>query len=414
MTIANFEQKLEKYAELVVKVGLNIQPGQRLVVLAGLDTAPLVRLITASAYQLGSRLVSIVWVDEQINKIRYQNAPKDSFDEFPGWLFEGISDSIQEGDAYLQVWGRDPELLKGEDPELVAIHRKTRAKHYKAIGDQQSINAVQWTVICPPTPGWATKIFPDITEDAALSRLWEAVFKACRLDDPDPITFWEGYLANLAKRRDYLTAKAYTALKFTASGTDLKVGLPEGHIWAGGKSKSSQGTPFAANLPTEEVFTLPHKDQTEGTVSSTKPLNYYGSLVENFKLTFSEGKVVDFSAEKGEEVLKNILAMDENAGFLGEVALIPHKSPISQSGLIFMNTLYDENASNHLALGSAYQFTLKGGEAMSVDEFALAGGNDSLIHIDFMFGSGDMDVDGITTDGETEQVMRAGEWAFDV
>ncbi|NQU31214.1 MAG: aminopeptidase, partial [Anaerolineae bacterium] len=280
--------------------------------------------------------------------------------------------------------------------------------------DQQGINAVQWTVICPPTPDWATKIFPDISEDAALSRLWEAVFKACRLNDPDPIVFWEGYLANLAKRREYLTSKKYTALKFKASGTDLWVGLPKGHLWAGGKGKSSQDIPFAPNLPTEEVFTLPHKDQTEGTVTATKPLNYYGSLVENFKLTFSEGKVVDFSAEKGEDVLKNILAMDENASFLGEVALIPHKSPISQSGLIFMNTLYDENASNHLALGSAYQFTLKGGETMSVDEFAQAGGNDSLIHIDFMFGSGDMDVDGVTADGKAEPVMRAGEWAFDV
>lgn len=414
MTSSNFDLKLKKYADLVVKVGLNIQPGQRLVVLAGLDTAPLVRLIAASAYQLGSRFVSVVWVDEPIHKIRYQNAPRDSFEEFSGWLFEGISDSMQEGDAYLQVWGRDPELSKGEDPDIVAIHRKTRAKHYKAIGDQQGINAVQWTVICPPTPDWATKIFPDISEDAALSRLWEAVFKACRLDNPDPIAFWEGYLANLAKRREYLTSKKYTALIFKASGTDLRVGLPKGHLWAGGKGKSSQDIPFAPNLPTEEVFTLPHKDQTEGTVTATKPLNYYGSLVENFKLTFSEGKVVDFSAEKGEEVLKNILAMDENASFLGEVALIPHKSPISQSGLIFMNTLYDENASNHLALGSAYQFTLKGGETMSVDEFAQAGGNDSLIHIDFMFGSGDMDVDGVTAEGKAEPVMRAGEWVFEV
>lgn len=410
-----FEQKLQRFADLTIKVGINLQPGQRLFVIAyPLDVAPMLRAVVKSAYQNGCRLVNVAWMDEQEEKLRYQFAPRDSFEEFQSWITNGVAQGIEHGDAYLQIWGSDPKLLEDEDPELVAIAERTFRKHYKPISAHQSKNSVQWSVVCPSTPRWATRIFQDKPPLEAESQLWEAVFKACRLDEPDPVAFWRQQAADLSKRKDYLTGKQFTALHFTAPGTDLHIGLPEGHIWSGGESQTSGGISFMPNLPTEEVFTLPHKDKTHGTVTATKPRSYSGNLIENFSLTFSEGKVVSFSAQKGEDTLRNILDTDENAKRLGEVALIPHQTPISQSGLIFLNTLYDENASNHLALGSAYRYTLKDGDGMTDEEFAQAGGNDSLIHVDFMFGSGEMDVDGLLADGTTEPVMRLGEWAFDV
>jgi len=415
MESLTFEQRIQRYADLTIKVGLNLQPGQKLVIIAySLEVATMVREVATSAYQNGCRLVTVVWLDEQLNKIRYQSAPRDSFDEFASWVTNGVAQSISEGDAYLQILGRDPELLKGQDPELIAIAGRTLGKNYKPIGSQQQKNSIQWSVVGSPTPYWASRVFPDTSLQDAETQLWDAVFKTCRIDKPDPIAFWEQQVSDLGKRKDYLTAKGYSGLMYKGPGTDLTIGLPEGHIWCGGASQTQRGVPFVPNLPTEEVFTLPHKDRTQGTVTATKPLNYRGSLIENFSLTFSDGKVTNFSAQKGEDILRGILEMDENAKQLGEVALIPHRTPISQSGLVFLSTLYDENASNHLALGSAYRFTLKKGDQMSDEEFAQAGGNESLAHVDFMFGSGEIDIDGLKADGTTEPVFRGGEWAFDV
>lgn len=415
METLTFEQKLQRYAELTVKVGLNLQPGQRLVIVAySLDVAPLVREVAASAYQNGCRLVTVVWLDEQLDKVRYQYAPRDSFEEFFSWITNGVAQNIEEGDAYLQISGSDPELLKNQDPKLVAIAGRTFGKAYKSIMDHQQINLTQWSVVGSPTLGWATRVFPDKSLQEAESQLWEAVFKVCRLDKPDPVAFWQGQVNELGKRKEYLTAKGYTGLHYKGPGTDLTIGLPERHIWHGGESQTQTGIPFVPNIPTEEVYTLPHKDKTQGTVTATKPLSYRGNLIENFSLTFSEGMVVNFSAQKGEDILRSTLETDENAKRLGEVALISHRTPISQSGLVFLKTLYDENASNHLALGSAYRYTLKNGDQMKDEEFAQAGGNDSQIHVDFMFGSGEMDVDGLKSDGTSEPVMRQGEWAFDV
>ena len=415
MKIQDFDNKLEKYAELIVNVGLNLQPEQRLILIAfSLDVAPLVRQVVKSAYKNGSRLVSVIWFDEQLDKIRYQFAPHDSFEEFAAWRTDGVLQCIESGDAFLQIGGGNPELLKDQDPELLAIAAHTQAKHVKPIDDHQGKNSVQWSIVCPPTPSWATKVFPENTPQDAEVRLWEAVFNVCRIYEPDPVVFWENYVDDIDKRAKYLTEKQYSTLLFKGGGTNLSIGLPDGHIWESGRGKTPSDISFQANIPTEEVYTLPHKDKIEGTVSATKPLSYRGNLIENFSLTFSEGKVINVSAEKGEEALRNIIETDEHAKSLGEVALVPHQSPISQSGLIFLNTLYDENASNHLALGRAFRSSLEGGVKMSDEEFAQAGGNDSLVHVDFMFGSGEMDVDGLMVDGTSEPVMRAGEWAFDL
>lgn len=410
-----FDLLLEKYAELIVKIGVNLQPGQRLFIWAQqLEVAPLVHEVTKAAYQNGSKLVSVLWNDDQLSLIRLENAPKDSFDEFPSWKTDARFNCMKRGDATLFIAGRDPDLYKGQDPELVGKAAQVYGEYLKPIRKMVARSSVQWCVVCPPTPDWAGALFPESTRDDAEKKLWEAVFKTCRLDQPDPVKFWKGYFDQIMVRGEYLTAKEYTTLIFKAPGTDLKVGLPDGHLWIGGWDKTTGGVTFAANLPCEEVFTMPHRELTEGTVTATKPLAYQGSLIEDFSLTFSKGRVVDCKAKKGQDILENILESDPNARYLGEVALVPHGSPISQMGLSFLNTLYDENASNHLALGNAYRFNLKDGTGMSEEEFKAAGGNESISHEDFMFGSGEMDVDGVLPDGTTEPIMRSGEWAFEV
>lgn len=410
-----FRKILDKYASLAIDVGLNLQPGQRLIIWTNqLELAPLVRQVVARAYQVGSPLVSVLWQDDGVNKSRFDHAPRDSFEEYPSWKADALLQSIENGDALLRVRGDSPGLLKGYDSGLVTAAAKSYARSHKPVSEKIMTNAVQWLVICPPTPGWAQAVFPDLPEDQALERLWDAVIQACRLNDPDPEKSWRKNLDSLRERAIHMTAKQYQKLHFKAPGTDLEVGLPEGHIWIGGWDKSSDGVQFNANIPTEEVFTLPHRERVNGTVRATMPLSYQGSLIEDFKLTFKDGKVVDFSAEKGQKALQGILETGPNAPFLGEVALVPHSSPISQLGLVFLNTLYDENASNHLALGKAYRVCLEGGAEMTEEEFKASGGNDSLVHVDFMFGSGEMDVDGVREDGSADPLMRSGEWAFEV
>ena len=405
---------LEKYAEEIVKVGLNLQEGQRLFISAGINTAPLVREVTAKAYQNGCPYVFVYWNDENLKKIRHEYAPRDSFEEFSKWLMEGVLKCAQRGDAYLSVTGTDPDLLAGYDPELIALELKTRAKYFRPAQELIVNGSVQWTVVCPPTPKWAAKIFPDNSIAEAEEKLWGVMEKLCRLNYDDPVSIWQKHLSDLGKRHTYLTEKGFETLHFYGAGTDLKVGMPKNHIWKGGGSKTLGGVDFSANLPTEEVFSAPHREKVDGVVRSTKPLNYYGNLIENFSLTFKNGCVVDFSAEKGEATLAKMIETDENANMLGEVALVPHRSPISESGLIFYNTLYDENAACHLAFGSAYRACVEGGIEMSAEELVEAGINDSLIHVDFMIGSSDVDIDGIDADGSITPIMRNGEWAFTV
>jgi aminopeptidase len=415
MNNKEFENILEKYADLIVKGGLNLQAGQGLVIIAGpFEVAPLVRQITKSAYQNGCRYVSVLWEDPIADLVRYQNAPENSFSEYDTWKHQGILESIERGDAFLQVAGPDPDLLKDVDFEILKTANMAFNKSIKPIRVHQSKDSVQWTIICPPTPGWASRVYPNDDPEIAEEKLWNDVIKVCRLEEPDPSAYWEKYLKDINKRAAYLTEKSYQTLKFTGPGTDLEVGLPEGHIWLGGGGETETGLPFTANLPTEEVFTLPHRDKVNGKVTATKPLSYRGMMMDNFWMKFSEGKVVEFSAEVGEEKLGGLLDTDQNSRYLGEVALVPHKTPISQSGVVFLNTLYDENSSNHLALGSAYRFNLEGGKEMSPKEFTQAGGNESNIHLDFMFGSGEMNVEGILPDGSTEPVMKNGEWVFEL
>jgi aminopeptidase len=401
-----------------VKVGLNLQRGQRLLIIgplanggASLEAAPLVRQIAASAYQAGAPLVEVLWGDEAMQQTRFKLAPRDSFGEFSAWLPPALAGHVENGHAVLSVYANDPDLLKGEAPELVGAVQQATSRAVHTFREHISRNETNWTVVAAAGAGWAAKVFPGAARDQQVTRLWDVIARLCRLDQPDPVSAWRAHLEKLAARSAYLNRRQYSALRYVGPGTDLTIGLPDGHIWVSGSTVAKSGVAFTANLPTEEVFTMPHKDRVDGSVSSTKPLSYGSTLIERFSLTFAAGRVVRLAADRGEAVLRQLVETDEGAGRLGELALVPHNSPIAQCGLLFYNTLFDENAASHVALGSAYKFTLDGGDQMSDEQFERAGGNRSATHVDFMIGSADLDVTGVLANGETEPVMHQGEWA---
>ena len=414
----DLDQKLQIYAELAVRVALNVQPGQRVMIIgplanggASLESAPLARQIAAAAYRAGSPLVETIYGDEAQQSLRFKNAPRESFSSFSSWLPTALSEHVRAGHAVLSISANDPDLLQGESPDLVSTLLQSTAKEMRPFREQVSRNDTNWAVVAAASAGWAGKIFPGIPTNTAVSKLWDAIGRMCRLDTADPLAAWEAHLGNLAARSEYLNHKRYSALKYTGPGTDLMLGLPEGHIWVSGRSVSRGGIPFTANLPTEEVFTIAHKDRVDGTVRASKPLSYGSTLIDGFSVTFERGRIVKMTAEKNADTLQRLLDTDEGARRLGEVALVPNSSPISQSGLLYYNTLFDENAASHVALGNAYKFTLKRGNDMSDAEFEQAGGNRSGVHVDFMIGSGELDVDGVLPGGSTEPLMRKGEWA---
>ena len=414
----DFDRTLQLYAELAVKVALNVQPGQRVLIIgplanggASLESAPLARQIAAAAYRAGSPLVETLYGDEVQQSLRFKHAPRESFSSFSAWLPHALSEHVRAGHAVLSISANDPDLLQGESPDLVSALLQSTAREMRPFREQVSRNDTNWAVVAAASAGWAGKIFPDLPTDAAVSRLWDAIARMCRLDVADPLAAWETHLGNLAARSEYLNTRRYSALKYTGPGTDLTLGLPAGHIWVSGRSASRAGVPFTANLPTEEVFTIAHRDRVDGTVRASKPLSYGSTLIDGFSVTFERGRIVNMTAEKNADTLQRLLDTDEGARRLGEVALVPHSSPISQSGLLYYNTLFDENAASHVALGNAYKFTLKGGNEMSDAEFEQAGGNCSGVHVDFMIGSGDLDVDGLLPNGSSEPLMRKGEWA---
>jgi len=422
MGTSEFEHKLEQYADVLIRVGLNLKPGQRLLIgpagglTAGvpLEAAPMVRLLAAKAYQAGARYVEVNWADRPLILTRMAHAPRDSFDEVSDWKYRLTEQFGRRGDALLSLGMPDPDLLAGQDQDLV--NRRLKAMYRAAEPGKEVIrkNLTNWLVAAVPSPQWAAKVLPDVPESERVMALWETVFRLCRVDGEDPVSAWRAHVAGLAARANYLNRKRYKALHYTAPGTALKIGLPEGHIWRSGSMTAQTGITFTPNIPTEEVFTLAHRERVSGTVTASRPLNLGGSMVEGFRLTFEDGRGVRAEAERGGDLLDTLLNSDEGARTIGEVALVPHSSPISQSGLVFHNTLYDENASSHLALGSAYRFSLEGGESMTDEEFAAAGGSNSIIHVDFMVGSGEMDIEGILPDGRVEPVMQRGEWAFEV
>lgn len=403
--------RLEKLGEVAVKVGLQLQKGQDLVITAPLAALPLVRHITKHAYIAGAGIVTTFYSDEETTLSRYAHAPDESFDKASGWLYEGMAKAYAGGAARLAIAGDNPMLLAGQDPAKVARANKANSIAYKPALEYISNFDINWNICSYPNPSWAKQVFPDVPVEMAVAKLADAIFAASRVDQADPVAAWREHNGNLRKRSSWLNGERFAALHFTGPGTDLTVGLADGHEWHGGASVAKNGVTCNPNIPTEEVFTTPHALKVEGTVSSTKPLSHQGTLIDNIQVRFEAGRIVEAKASRGEEVLLKVLDTDEGARRLGEVALVPHSSPISASGILFYNTLFDENASCHIALGQCYSKCFLDGASLSQEQIAAQGGNSSLIHIDWMIGSDKVDIDGVRADGSKVPVMRKGEWA---
>ncbi|APT56331.1 MAG: aminopeptidase [Azospirillum brasilense] len=405
------DQRIDRLAEVAVRVGLGLREGQELVMTAPLDALPLVRRITEHAYKAGASLVTTLLSDEEMTLARFRHAPDSAFDTAPGWLFEGMGRAFAGNAARLAITGEDPNLLSAQDPEKVSRANRARSKAYLPALERIVNFDINWTIAAFATPSWARAMFPEETPEAGVAKLWDAIFAASRVDAADPVAAWAGHNASLHARTRLLNGKRYGALRFRGPGTDLTVGLADGHAWLGGAEVAKNGITCNPNIPSEEVFTTPHAARVEGHVRSTKPLSYGGTLIRDIAVRFEGGRIVEAQASTGLEVLQKVLDTDEGARRLGEVALVPHSSPISASGLLFFNTLFDENAACHIALGQAYKTCFENSATLTDEAFQAQGGNKSLIHIDWMIGSGEVDVDGITASGESEPVMRRGEWA---
>lgn len=404
------KKQIEKYADLLVRVGINIQKDQTLVVNSPIECAEFTRVVTTKAYEAGAREVFVRWNDELTEKMKYELASDDVFDEFPQWATDMFNFYADTDAAFLTISASDPELMKDIDPKKISRQNKVRNKALNYYRTRLMSDKNVWCIASIPTKSWAEKVFPD-AGDKAEELLWNAIFKAVRVDQEDPVAAWRKHQEALKLNIDFLNKAQFVKLRYKNSiGTDVVVDLPDGHIWAGGGSTAPQGHDFVANMPTEEVFTLPKRDGVNGTIVSSIPLNYNGNLIENFSFKFEEGIVMEFTAESGFETLREMLETDDGACRLGEVALVPYDSPISNQNILFYNTLFDENASCHFALGKAYPM-VEGVENMSEDEMLAAGINDSLIHVDFMIGTDDLEIVGIKADGQEVQIFESGNFA---
>ena len=404
------EEKIDKLANLAVKRGVGLQKGQNLLITAPIESLPLVRKITEYAYKEGAHIVTPLFTDSEIALSRFKYAPNESFDQATDWLYNGMGEAFDNNTARMAIAGDDPMLLSEMNPDKVSRANKAMAKAYKPARERITEFKINWNIVSWPGKAWATRVFPDLSPDEAIVKLADAIFDASRASVDDPINAWDDHNEKLRIKTNWLNEQNFTALQYNGPNTNLKVGLADEHEWMGGASKAQNGIICNPNIPSEEVFTTPHAYKVEGIVSSTKPLSYQGTLIDNIKVTFKEGKIIEAHASKGEEVLQKVLKSDEGASRIGEVALVPHSSPISQSGIIFYNTLFDENAASHIALGQCYSKCFKGELDLKPEEISKRGGNSSMIHIDWMIGSDQIDVDGIDQNRNAIPVFRKGEW----
>jgi aminopeptidase len=404
------EQKLNLLAEVAVQVGLGLRPGQELLMTASLDALPLARRITEQAYRAGASLVTTLYTDDEAALMRYRLALGASFDLAAIWLYDGMGAAFKSGAARLAITGGNPNLLSNEDPEKVGRANRAVSQAYRPALELITRHAINWTIVASATPAWAAAMFPQDAPHSALAKLWEAIFQTTRINGDDPVASWKTHDAGLHRRAAKLNEKRYAALKYRGPGTDFRLGLADDHLWLGGGTTAGNGLYCIPNMPTEEVFTTPHKDRADGTVTATKPLSHQGTMIEGIQVRFEKGRIVEAHASRGQEVLQRLIDTDDGARRLGEVALVPHSSPIAASGMLFLNTLFDENAASHIALGQAYTSCLRDGDKLTPEQLAAKGANDSLIHVDWMIGSGKLDIDGITAAGIAEPLMRQGEW----
>ena len=405
------EEKLDLLAQVAVRVGLGLKAGQELLMTASLDALPLARRITEQAYRAGASLVTTLYTDDEAALMRYRFAPDESFDHAAKWLYDSMGTAFKSGAARLAIAGGNPALLANEDPAKVGRANRAVSQAYRPALELITRHEINWTIVASATPAWAASMFPNDTPDVALAKLWEAIFQTTRINNDDPVAEWKRHDATLQSRAAFMNEKRYAALKYRGPGTDFTLGLADDHLWLGGGTTAGNGLYCIPNMPTEEVFTTPHKDRADGTVTATKPLSHQGTMIEGIQVRFEKGRIVEAKASRGQEVLQRLIDTDDGARRLGEVALVPHSSPIAASEMLFFNTLFDENAASHIALGQAYTSCLRNGDKLTPEELAAKGANDSLIHVDWMIGSGYLDIDGVTASGTIEPLMRQGEWA---
>ena len=404
---------LIKYASLAVNIGVNIQKDNILVISSPIETAEFARLITEEAYKSGAKDVIVHYGDQKLTKIKLENSSLETISNIPEWQAESYNYYARQEACFISISASDPDGLKGVPVEKIGASQKARTSALKEYFDNSMSNKCRWCVLSVPTLSWAKKVFPKVSDDEAMESLWDVIFKTVRVDTENPVNAWEKHNAYLEEKIKFMNNNNFKSVHLkSANGTDLNIELPEGHIWAGGSERDVNGIPFNANMPTEEVFTLPKKTGVNGIVYSSKPLSYGGNLIDNFSITFKDGKAIDSTAETGYDVLKQMLESDEGAKYLGEVAFVPYNSPISNSKLIFFNTLFDENAACHLAFGRAYESCVKDADKYSEEELEKIGVNNSIIHVDFMIGTSDLEVTGINENGETIQIFSNGNWAF--
>ena len=402
---------LKKYANLLVRAGGNVQKGQLVVIYSDVSDADFARMVMDCAYDAGASDVAIIWSCDICSRTKYLRAADSVFDTFPQWMVDRYKYFDDKNAVYLSIISSDPDLYAGVDTNRLMRFAKASKSATKDHMNLLMKSELRWSVCALPSPAWAKKVFPDMPESEALDLLMGFILKAARADGSDPIAEWEEHQANFVKRLDYLNKQQFSSLHITTGlGTDLTVGLVKNHRWTGGSSIDKDGLPFFSNIPTEEVFTMPDCNLADGVVVASMPLSYQGNLIEDFKIEFKNGRITDYQANKNREILTNIIEMDEGASHLGEVAIVANSSPISQMSVLFYNTLFDENASSHLALGKAYPKNIEGGNSMTAEELTVAGANDSLVHVDFMFGTTDMRIAGINQDGSETVFFDNGEF----
>lgn len=408
----NLNKNLDKYAELAVKVGINLKEKEGLIITGNMDTLPLARKIMRKAYELGAKHVEFQLNDDEMTLIRYEYGKDFVFQSFPQWKVDSLEAMYKDNYHHIFISAPDPELLKDVDGDKVALSQKSASLAMSSVMKYRMTGITKWNIIAMPSIPWAKSVFPDLKDDEAMDALWEKIFQATRVDQEDPIQAWVEHDANIKKYRNFLNLKQFQKLVMTGPGTDLQVVLADDHFWMGGSKESQAGASYVANMPTEEVFTTPHRLKVNGTLKATKPLSLNGKLVDDFGFTFKDGKVVDFYAEKGYEVLEKLMENDEGAKYLGEVALVQDDSPISNTGILFNNTLFDENASVHFALGRAYAYAMRNGSNMTQEELEEKGANFSLIHVDFMVGGPELQIVAYEKDGTEVQLFKDGNWVF--
>lgn len=408
--IRSFDENLELFAKLAVKEGVALAPGQELLVFAEPVSAPFVRLIAQEAYRQGAKNVEVIWGDPELTLIRYREGSDEALSYAPSWLIDGVAAAHRQGAARLGVLSSDPALLANVAPDKVAAQSRAQGQARRIISEIVAGFEINWSLVGAASPAWAAQVFPNLPQDEAVAKLWEAIFLTSRVLEEDPIAAWVAHSEQLEARVNTLNELRFDSLHFRGPGTDLRVGLVENHQWAGGRGRARNGILCSPNIPTEEVFCMPHRDRVDGFVSSTMPLSLRGQIVDGIRVEFKDGAAVQATATRGQEALQKLIATDEAANRLGEVALVPASSKVAQAGVLFLNTLYDENAASHIALGASYSENLKGYDAMTAEERLAAGANDSIVHVDWMIGSKEIDVDGIHKDGKAVPLMRAGEW----